>query len=80
MGCWVKYRAASEEGEEDNLLMQERLIEMLKGREQAIFLVFLYLYKAYDRVNRTKLLDVMRFYGVNRIHENLVRLIERFLR
>ena len=30
--------------------------------------------KAYDRVNRKKLFEVMRCYGV---HEKLVRLIER---
>ena len=58
---------------EDNLFMLERLIEMVKGRED-IFVAFLDMEKAYDRVNRKKLFEVMRCYGV---HEKLVRLIER---
>ena len=59
---------------EDNLFMLERLIEMVKGRKEEIFLAFLDMEKAYDRVNRKKLFEVMRCYGV---HEKLVRLIER---
>ena len=59
---------------EDNLFMLERLIEMVKGRKVDIFVVFLDMEKAYDRVNRKKLFEVMRCYGV---HEKLVRLIER---
>ena len=37
-------------------------------------MAFLDMEKAYDRVNRKKLFELMRCYGV---HENLVRLIER---
>ena len=37
-------------------------------------MAFLDMEKAYDRVNRNKLFEVMRCYGV---HEKLVRLIER---
>ena len=59
---------------EDNLFMLERLIEMVKGRKEEIFVAFLDMEKAYDRVNRKKLFEVMRCYGV---HEKLVRLIER---
>ena len=59
---------------EYNLFMLERLIEMVKGRKEEIFVAFLDMEKAYDRVNRKKLLEVMRCYGV---HETLVRLIER---
>ena len=59
---------------EDNLFMLERLIEMVKGREEEIFVAFLDKEKAYDRVNRNKLFEVMRCYGV---HDELVRLIER---
>ena len=59
---------------EDNLIMLERLIEMVKGRKEEIFVAFLDMEKAYDRVNRKKLFEVMRCYGV---HEKLVRLIER---
>ena len=59
---------------EYNLFMLGRLIEMVKGRKEEIFVAFLDLEKAYDRVNRKKLLAVMRCYGV---HEKLVRLIER---
>ena len=56
------------------LFMLERLIEMVKGRKEEIFVAFLDMEKAYDRVNRKKLFEVMRCYGV---HEKLVRLIER---
>ena len=37
-------------------------------------MAFLDMEKAYDRVNRNTLFEVMRWYGV---HEKLVRLIER---
>ena len=40
---------------EDNLFMLERLIEMVKGRNEEIFVAFLYMEKAYDRVNRKNL-------------------------
>ena len=59
---------------EDNMFMLERLIKMVKGRKEEIFVAFLYMEKAYDRVNRKKLFEVMRCYGVC---EKLVRLIER---
>ena len=55
-------------------IMLERLIEVVKGRKEEIFVAFLDMEKAYDRVNRKKLFEVMRCYGV---HEKLVRLIER---
>ena len=53
--------------------MLERLIEMVKGRKEEIFVAFLDMEKAYDRLNRKKLFEAMRCYGV---HEMLVRLIE----
>ena len=60
---------------EDNLFILERLIEMVKGRKEEIFVAFLDMEKAYDRINRKKLFEVVRCYGV---HERLVvRLIER---
>ena len=59
---------------EDNLFMLERLIEMVKGRKEEIFVAFLDMEKAYDRVNMKKLFEVMRCYGM---HEKLVKLIER---
>ena len=37
-------------------------------------MVFVDMEKAYDRVNRKKLFEVMRGYGV---HENIIGLIER---
>ena len=40
---------------EDNLFMFERLIEMVKGRKEEIFVAFLDMEKAYDQVNRKKL-------------------------
>ena len=59
---------------EDNFFMLERLIEMVKGRKGEIYVAFLVMEKAYDRMNRKKLFEVMQCYGV---HEKLVRLIER---
>ena len=59
---------------EDNLFMLERLIEMVKGRKEEIFVAFLDMETSYDRVNRKKLLEVMHCYGV---HEKLGRLIGR---
>ena len=47
---------------------------MVKGMNEVIFVTFLDMVKAYDRVNRIKLFEVKRCYGV---HEKLVRLIER---
>ena len=38
-----------------NLFMLERLIEMVKGRKEELFVAFLDMGKAYDRVNRKKL-------------------------
>ena len=37
---------------EDNMFMLERMIEMVKGRKGEIFVVFVDMQKAYDRVNR----------------------------
>ena len=56
---------------EYNLFMLERLIEMVKGREEEIFVAFMDMEKIYDRVNKKKLFEVMKCYGV---HEKLVRL------
>ena len=56
---------------EDNLFMFEVLIEVVKGRKDEIFVD---MEKSYDRVNRKKLFEVMRGFGV---YENLVGLIER---
>ena len=42
----------------------ERLIEMVKDRKNEIFVMFLDMEKAYDRVNRKKQFEVMRCYGV----------------
>ena len=58
---------------EDNRFMLERLIEMMKWRKEGIFVAFMDMEKTYDRVNRKKLFEVMRCYGV---HERFVRLIE----
>ena len=54
--------------------MLERLIELGKGRKEEISVAFLDMEKAYDRMNRKKLFEVMKCYGV---HEKLVRLIDR---
>ena len=40
--------------------MLERIIEMVKGRKEEIFVLFMDMKKAYDRVNRKKLFEVMR--------------------
>ena len=44
--------------------MLERLIEMVKRRKNEIFVAFLDIEKAYDQVNRKKLFEVLRCYGV----------------
>ena len=51
---------------ENNIIffMLERIIEMVKVRNKYLFESFLDIEKAYDRVNRTKLFEVMRGYGV----------------
>ena len=45
----------------------------MTGRNEEIFVAFLDMEKEYDRVNRNKLFEVMRWHGV---YEKLVRLIE----
>ena len=47
---------------------------MVKGRKEEKFVTFLDIEKSYDQVNRNKLFEVMRCYGV---HDKLGRLIER---
>ena len=59
---------------EDNLFMLEGMIEMAKVRKDCLFEAFNDMEKAYDRVNRKKLFDVIRGYGVQEI---LVDVIER---
>ena len=59
---------------EDNLFMLERMMEMNKVRGEQFFIAFVDMEKAYDRVNRKKLFEVMRGYGIS---EYLVRIIER---
>ena len=50
--------------------MLDSIIEMVKGRNEEIFAAFPDMGNAYDRVNRKKLFEVMRCYGV---HEKLLR-------
>ena len=59
---------------DDNLFMLERIIEMAKVRKECMYVAFIDMQKVYDRVNRKKLFEVMRGYGV---HEKLVDVIER---
>ena len=59
---------------EDNRLMLERMIEMAKVRKECLFVAFIDMEKAYDRVDRKKLFEVMRGY---RVQEILVDVIER---
>ena len=59
---------------EDNLFMLKRMIEMVKVRKECLFVAFIDMEKAHDRVNRKKLFEVMRGYGVQGI---LVDVIER---
>ena len=47
-----------------NLFMLERMIEMAKVRKECLYVAFIDMEKAYDRVNRKKLFEVMRGYGV----------------
>ena len=59
---------------EDNLFRFERMIELVKVRKECLFVAFIDMGKAYDRVNRNKLFKVMRGDGVQAI---LVDVIER---
>ena len=59
---------------EDNIFIVERLIEMTRRRKACLFVAFIDMEKAYDRVDRKKLFEVLRAYG---IHEKMVSLIER---
>ena len=59
---------------EDYLFMPERLIEMAKVRKECLFVAFIDMENAYDRVNRKNLFKVMKGYGVQ---ETLVDVIER---
>ena len=52
----------------------ERLIEMTRMRKIWLFVAFNDMEKAYDRVDRKNLFEVLRAYG---IHEKFVSLIER---
>ena len=49
--------------DDDNLFMLERMIEMAKVRKECLYVAFIDIEKAYDRVNRKKLFEVMRGYG-----------------
>ena len=59
---------------EDNLFMLERMMEINRIRREQFFIAFVDMEKAYDRVNRKKLIEVMRGYWIS---EYLVRIIER---
>ena len=54
--------------------MLERMIEIAKVRKECLYVAFIDMEKAYDRVNRKKLFEVMRGYGVQ---EKFVDVIER---
>ena len=58
---------------DDNLFMLERMIEMAKVRKECLYVAFIDMEKAYDRVNRKRLFEVMIGYGVQ---EKLVDVIE----
>ena len=62
------------EGQRKNMFMLERKIEMVNVRKECLLVAFIDMEKAYDRVNRNNLFEVMRGYGV---HEILVDVIER---
>ena len=48
----------------DNLFMLERMIEMAKVRKECLFVALIDMEKAYDRVDRRKLFELIRGYGV----------------
>ena len=58
---------------EDNIFIVKRLIEMTRRRKVCLFVAFIDMEKAYDRVHREILFEVLRAYG---IHEKMVSLIE----
>ena len=57
---------------EDNLFMLESLIEMAKVRKEYLFVAFIAMEKAYDRVDIRKLFEVMRGYGVQEIMVDVI--------
>ena len=65
---WVFYASPCIHGiykvSKNTLFMLERMIEMAKVRKDCLFVAFIDMEKAYDRVNRKKLFEVMRGYGV----------------
>ena len=62
------------EGQRITFFMLERMIEMSKVRKDCLFVAFIDMDTAYDRVNRKRLFEVMRGYGVQKL---LVDVIER---
>ena len=53
----MKFKSVSEEGGVQKITC---LIEIMKGRKEAIFVAFLDMKKACERMNRKKLFEVMR--------------------
>ena len=47
--------------------MLERMIKMAKVRKECLMVAFIDMEKVYDRVNRKKLFEVMRGYGVQEL-------------
>ena len=45
--CWVKYKAVSDEGDVQNLCVLQRLIEMVKVRQDDIFMALGIMEKTY---------------------------------
>ena len=59
---------------DNNMFMLDRMVEIAKVRGECFYIGFMDMEKAYDRVNRRKLFEVKRSYG---IHEKLVKTIAR---
>ena len=57
---------------DNNMFMLDRMVEIAKVRGECFYIGFMDMEKAYDRVNRRKLFEVKRSYG---IHEKLVKTI-----
>ena len=73
----MKYKAVLDEGGIHDLFVLQWLIEMVKVRKDDIYLWRWDIEKAYyDSVNRKKLFEIIRCYGVHETFVGLILMVE----